>query len=109
MSEPDVSREQIATALREVIDPEVGINILDLGLVYRVEVDLPRVIVQMTMTTPACPLGPYLTTQVEDALRRHLPAAEEIRVDIVWEPAWSPEHISDEGRRQLGWAERAAP
>lgn len=106
MSEHDVSREQIATALREVIDPEVGLNILDLGLVYRVEVDLPRVTVQMTMTTPACPLGPYLTTQVQDALRRHLPQAGDVQVDIVWEPAWSPELISDEGRRQLGWAGR---
>jgi metal-sulfur cluster biosynthetic enzyme len=107
MSDTEVSREQIATALREVIDPEVGINILDLGLVYRVEVDLPRVTVQMTMTTPACPLGPYLTTQVQDALGRLLPAASDIQVDVVWEPAWSPDFISDEGRRQLGWARRA--
>jgi metal-sulfur cluster biosynthetic enzyme len=106
MSQSDVNREQIETALREVIDPEVGLNILDLGLVYRVEVDLPRVTVQMTMTTPACPLGPYITSQVQDALRRHLPGASDIQVDIVWEPAWSPEFISDEGRRQLGWAGR---
>ena len=96
-------REQIVTALRSVIDPELGVNVYDLGLVYRVELALPRITVQMTMTTPACPLGPYLTSQVDEALRSHVPGVTDVQVDIVWEPRWSPAFIKDEGRRQLGW------
>lgn len=105
MCADNVRREQVVTALREVIDPEIGVNVFDLGLVYRVEIDLPRVDVQMTMTTPACPLGPYLSGQVRDALRRHIPGADDVRVEVVWEPPWNPDFIKDAGRRQLGWSE----
>jgi uncharacterized protein (DUF2249 family) len=107
MSSDNVRREQVVAALREVIDPEVGLNVFDLGLVYRVEIDLPRVHVQMTMTTPACPLGPYLSAEVERALQRHIPGADDVRVEIVWDPPWNPAFIKDEGRRRLGL--RAGP
>lgn len=109
MAVDSVRRAQVVTALREVIDPEVGVNIFDLGLVYRVEVDLPQVTVQMTLTTPGCPLGSYLTAQVQDALGRHIPGASDVRVDLVWEPPWNPGFIKDEGRRRLGLAGTGTP
>jgi metal-sulfur cluster biosynthetic enzyme len=101
--EGSVIRGRVEQALREVIDPEVGINIVDLGLVYRIAVEGARVEVTMTMTSPACPLGDYLSGEAERAIRAHVPAAEAVKVTIVLEPAWSPEKMSDTARRQLGW------
>ena len=99
----DIERERLEQALRSVVDPEVGVNIYDLGLIYEVlagdEGDLR---VRMTMTTPACPVGALLADQVRDALRA-LPEVREVEVELVWEPLWSPERMSEAARRQLGW------
>lgn len=100
---PPLSRESAAEALREVIDPEVGIDVVDLGLVYRIEVTGSRIEVDMTMTTAACPLGPHLKEEAEAAIRRHLPQAESIAVHLVWDPPWTPERMSPRARSQLGW------
>ena len=91
----------IRDALRTVIDPELGVNIVDLGLVYRVEIEAPRVRVEMTMTSPACPLGDYLKGLVEAAVKAAVPGVEHVEVALVWEPPWDPERMSDEARRQL--------
>lgn len=88
-------------ALKQVIDPEIGINIVDLGLVYGVERDAARTKVRVTMTTPACPLGEHIATEIERALRPVEPGRR-IEVALVWEPPWSPDMMSDEGRRLLG-------
>jgi metal-sulfur cluster biosynthetic enzyme len=97
--------ERVLQELRDVIDPEVGINIVDLGLVYEATREEGRVRVRMTMTTPACPLGSYLTESVDAALRRGFPDAEAIQVELVWDPPWSPDLLTPEARRQLGWEE----
>lgn len=89
-------------ALRDVIDPEVGLNVVDLGLVYGVEVVGTDVHVRLTMTTPACPLGEQIVRDAEEHLRA-LDGVGEVTVDLVWEPAWSPERLSDAGKEQLGW------
>lgn len=89
--------------LYEVIDPEVGVNIVDLGLVYAVTVTDRLAEVRMTLTTPGCPLSGYM----DDAIRRTLtrvPEVEDTSMDLVWEPAWAPHMMTDEARRQLGWA-----
>jgi metal-sulfur cluster biosynthetic enzyme len=91
----------IREALRTVIDPELGVNIVDLGLVYRIEVEGPAVRVEMTMTSPACPLGDYLKTLVDAAIKGAVPGVENVEVALVWEPAWDPDMMSDAGRRQL--------
>jgi metal-sulfur cluster biosynthetic enzyme len=100
-TEPDI-RE----ALRQVLDPEIGVNIVDLGLVYRIEVDGARVRIAMTMTSPACPLADYLKDLVTSAIRDRVPDVADVDVVVVWEPSWDPDMMSDEARRQLGEGER---
>lgn len=96
--------ERIRGALREVIDPEVGMNVVDLGLIYGIDAAGQRVNITMTMTTPACPMGSYLTDRVREAAQQAVPEAGEIRVDLVWEPHWSPEMMSDHAKRHFGWS-----
>lgn len=97
--------KRVEEALRKVIDPEVGVNVVDLGLVYSVQLEGGVVRVVMTMTTPACPLGPYLTQAVEASVRRDAPEVDRITIDLVWDPPWTPERMSPAARRQLGWPE----
>lgn len=92
----------IREALRRVIDPEIGVNIVDLGLVYRIEVEGARARIAMTMTSPACPLAEYLKDLVASAIRRHVPDVVGVDITLAWEPPWNPEMMSDEARRQLG-------
>lgn len=89
-------------ALRNVIDPDVGLNVVDLGLVYGVEVVGADVQVRLTMTTPACPLGEQIVRDAEEHLRA-LDGVGDVTVELVWEPAWSPERLSPAGKEQLGW------
>lgn len=88
--------------LRGVLDPELGVNIVDLGLVYGVAAEAGLVSVTMTMTSPGCPLGRYL----EDEIRVSLGAlgwVEDVEVRIVWDPPWGPHLMSQLARMQLGW------
>lgn len=91
----------IREALRTVVDPELGVNIVDLGLVYRLEITASRVRVEMTMTSPACPLGGYLKGLVEAAIRGSCPGVQQVDVVLVGEPPWDPDMMSDAARRQL--------
>lgn len=90
--------------LREVIDPEIGINIVDLGLVYDVALSGDgTAAITMTLTTPGCPLGGYLNDAIHDTLQG-LPGVIDVRVETVWEPPWDPdEMMSDWAKEQLGW------
>jgi metal-sulfur cluster biosynthetic enzyme len=98
-----VSEEESLQALRGVNDPEVGVNIVDLGLIYSTEVQGDKVRIVMTMTTPACPMHSYLAEEVREAILTQDEDIEEVDVRLVWDPPWSPQMISEEGRRQLGW------
>lgn len=91
----------VRAVLREVTDPELGINIVDLGLVYSIDIDGANVRVTMTMTSPACPLRDYIHSLVESAIRDGVPGVGAITVDIVDEPPWSEDLMTDEARRQL--------
>jgi metal-sulfur cluster biosynthetic enzyme len=97
-AEPDILR-----ALHGVSDPEVGVNIVDLGLIYSIEIDQGKVRIIMTMTTPACPMHSYLIQEVRETILAEFEEVAEVEVRLVWEPAWSPKMISERGRRQLGW------
>lgn len=97
-----MTKDEVLDILRKVIDPEIGINIVDLGLVYDVAIDDNRLDVDMTMTTAACPLGAYITDQADMMLRAHFPDAD-VTVNLVWTPPWTPEMMSDSAREQLGW------
>ena len=91
-------------ALRAVIDPELGMNIVDLGLVYGVQVREGRVHIVITMTTPACPLHAYLTAEINDVVGRRFPDARSVDVELVWEPPWHPDMMSTALKRSLGRA-----
>ena len=93
---------EILTALKAVIDPELGINIVDLGLVYDAVRSAGAIDVALTMTTPACPLGEMMSEEIKMVLRDRFPEIPMVRVEIVWDPPWSPEMMSEESRRRLG-------
>ncbi len=88
-------------ALRDVIDPELGVNLVDLGLIYSVEIQPRRVRVLMTLTTPGCPMHDSLAHGVRLALLQ-LDDIDEAEVEIVWDPPWNPSMMSDNARAQLG-------
>lgn len=94
--------DAVREVLRErVIDPELGINVVDLGLIYDVEIAEGRISVDMTLTTPGCPLAGTLAAQVEETLRQAFPG-HDVEVSLVWEPRWTPEMMSEEARRHFG-------
>lgn len=97
-----VTEEQVREAIRVVEDPEIGISIVDLGLVYGATVEDRTVKVTMTLTSPFCPVGPYITSQVE-AVVASLPDVEKVDVDITFSPPWDPKTMaSEEVRAMLG-------
>jgi metal-sulfur cluster biosynthetic enzyme len=96
-----LTAESAMDALRAVIDPEIYQNIVDLGLVYGVEVQLDTTVdVTMTLTTPHCPMGPQIIENVEQVLVGK--GAGDVRVHIVWEPMWTPDAMTEELKRELG-------
>ena len=91
--------EDVIEALRDVVDPELGINVVDLGLVYGVEVDAEKIAtVDMTLTSAACPLTDVIEEQAREALDG---LVTDFRINWVWMPPWGPECITDDGREQL--------
>src|SRR5271170_1705029 len=94
----DVVREN----LRTVVDPEIGINIVDLGLIYDIQVKESDVDVKMTLTSPACPLGAVIQAQVNTAVKK-LPWVQNVKVDLVWSPRWDPRLMaSEDAKMELG-------
>lgn len=101
----------LRTALMDCYDPEIPVNIVDLGLIYRVElfddsdrpgcVPMQRAEVDMTLTTPGCPAHAFMLEQVRNRLAG-IPGLSEAQVNLVWEPTWSPERLSADARRKLG-------
>ena len=100
MSE-SLNKEKVIEALKEVYDPEIPVNIVDLGLIYEVEIDNGEVDVMMTLTAAGCGMGPYIAQQAEWAISE-LEEVEDVNVDIVFEPPWDPEKITEDGKKLLG-------
>lgn len=103
-----LNEDLVRSALKNVIDPEIGLDIVNLGLVYRVDIlESGRVVdIDMTLTTPACPAGPQIIDQVKrevTALGDIYKNLEDIRVNLVWTPFWSPAMMTEEARDQLGF------
>lgn len=96
-----VTEEKVRERLKEVIDPELNINIVDLGLIYEIDVEGKDVDILMTLTTPGCPLHGVFDEMVKREVRK-LEDVEEIDVELTFEPRWSPEEMSEEARDQLG-------
>lgn len=96
----------VRDALRQVQDPEAGMNIVDLGLVYAVEVADGSVQVDLTMTTAACPMTDLIVDQARDAITAAAPPGTPIEIRLVWDPPWTPDKMSDLAREQFGWSHR---
>ena len=95
--------DQLRQVLRVVVDPEVGVNIVDLGLIYGIQVTAEAVKVDLTMTSPACPLSDLVIDDAEAALRAALPESCAVSITLVWNPPWEPAMMSDKARENLGW------
>ena len=101
MPEATVEKEEILEALKNVYDPEIPINVVDLGLIYDVKVESGNVYVQMTLTAPGCGMGPFIAQQAEWAIA-DIDGVEDVQIEVVFEPPWSPDRISEEARAKLG-------
>jgi metal-sulfur cluster biosynthetic enzyme len=101
MPEDTLTLEGVRDVLKNVYDPEIPINVLDLGLIYDVQVDEGNVYVQMTLTAPGCGMGPMIAQQAEWAISE-LDGVEDVQVEMVFDPPWSPDLISDDGKKLLG-------
>ena len=97
-----LTQDTVFSALRQVNDPELGINLVDLGLIYSVEIDQGDVQVDMTLTTPGCPMHSYIARQAWNAVN-DVPGVRDAKIRIVWEPRWTPDRLSPAARAQLGW------
>ncbi len=96
-----VSEEVVTEALKEVYDPELHCNIVDLGLVYEVDAKDGDVHILMTLTTPACPIGPMIIEQIQETVGI-LPGVKDLDVELTFDPMWSPDLMSDEAKSDLG-------
>ncbi|MBI2525832.1 MAG: metal-sulfur cluster assembly factor [Candidatus Rokubacteria bacterium] len=96
------SEEETLEALKQVYDPEIPVDVVNLGLVYEVAIDAGTVRVRMTTTSPGCPVGDFLAQEVERALRK-LDGVKAVPVELVWDPPWTPELMSPAAKETLGW------
>ena len=96
------TRDDVIEALRQVEDPELGMDIVELGLLYDVEVDGPRVKVIHTLTSMGCPVGPLIQANVDEVVRA-LPGVEDVETELTWDPPWTPEKMSDDAKFILGF------
>ncbi len=106
MSNGTIDTQTVWDVLATIPDPEFGVNLVDLGLIYSVECTEAEVAVVMTLTTPTCPSGSWMYEGVKTAVE-NLEGVKSVKVDLVFEPAWSPEMLSDAARQQLGWSPQA--
>jgi metal-sulfur cluster biosynthetic enzyme len=100
---PEALRQPVTTALSRVVDPEVSLNIVDVGLVYGVTVAGDRVHVRITMTSAACPVADLIIEDAELELNKVLPEHFKICTELVWEPPWTPDLMSRDAKRFMGW------
>lgn len=96
-----VNKEDVLNALKNVIDPEIGLDVVNLGLIYDLNLENDNVYVKMTMTVVGCPLASWILTDTENKIRE-IPSVKDVKVELVWDPPWSVDRISDEARKLLG-------
>jgi metal-sulfur cluster biosynthetic enzyme len=96
------TKEEVVEALRQVEDPELGMDIVELGLMYDVEVEGPKVHVTYTLTSIGCPVGPMIQEQIQE-FTAQVPGVEEVDAELTWDPPWSPERMSDDAKFILGF------
>lgn len=97
-----VTEEQIKEALASVLDPEIGMSVVDLGFIYSIEIEEGKVEIKMTLTTRGCPMHQTLSKQVEEVVKS-VDGVSEAKVDLVWDPPWTPRMMSDAAKKRLGF------
>jgi metal-sulfur cluster biosynthetic enzyme len=98
-----ITEDAVREVLQKVIDPEVGMSVVDLGLVYGIDVSQQRIHVRMTMTSPACPLADSITESARNEIGAIAPGDAAIDIEIVWDPPWTPDMMSELARGRFGW------
>ena len=106
--QPAVTEDMVRAALKNVVDPEIGINIVDLGLIYNVDIRETgrHVVVDMTLTTPACPAGPQIIEQAHNEVKNLNSVysnLEDVNINLVWTPFWNPEMMTQDAKDELGF------
>jgi len=96
-----ITIDEVKEALRDVYDPEIPVNVLDLGLVYDIQVGEGKVYVQMTLTAPGCGMGPYIAQNAEWRISE-VEGVDNVEVEMVFDPPWNPEMITEDGKKLLG-------
>ena len=96
------TKDEVVEALRQVEDPELGMDIVDLGLMYDVELENGRVKVIHTLTSMGCPVGPMIQQQIDEVVRA-LPGVDDVEVELTWDPPWTPEKMSEDAKFILGF------
>ena len=97
----ELTMDDVKEALRDVYDPEIPVNVLDLGLIYDVQINEGQVYVQMTLTAPGCGMGPYIAQNAEWRIAE-VEGVVDVEVDMVFDPPWNPEMITEDGKKLLG-------
>ena len=97
----EISLDEIKEALRDVYDPEIPVNVYDLGLIYDIQLNGGQVYVKMTLTAPGCGMGPYIAQNAEWRIAE-VEGVEDVEVDMVFDPPWNPEMITEDGKKLLG-------
>ncbi len=97
-----ITHDQIREALKECYDPEVPVNIVDLGLVYDIQITDSRVDIKLTLTSPGCPASSMISQNVRNRVLQ-IPEVKDADVELIWEPAWTPSRMSDEAKKKLKW------
>jgi metal-sulfur cluster biosynthetic enzyme len=103
MTPPLPDDDAVREALRQVEDPEAGMDIVELGLVYGIEVTADAVLIDITMTTAACPMAEMIVEQARDAVAAVVPPGIRVDVRLVWDPPWTPDRMSGIAREHFGW------
>ena len=96
-------RDDVLRAIGTVVDPEMGLSVVDVGLVYGVHVEPSQVHVEITMTSAACPVAELIADEIRSAVGAALPDARPVEVALCWDPPWTPERMSDLARQAMGW------
>lgn len=97
-----MTKEKVKEALRECYDPEIPLNVLDLGLIYDIRLDGKKVDIDMTLTAPGCPMHVHIANDIREKVKK-LAGFEDVKVNVVWDPPWTPDLISEDGKKKLGF------
>jgi FeS assembly SUF system protein len=100
-----ITKEEILNALKNVYDPEIPVNIVDLGLIYKLEIDEETGVVKilMTLTAPGCPMGSYIVSDAEMVVKA-IDGVKDVQVELTYDPPWSPEMMSEDSKKELGFS-----